>query len=257
MRAASRAVFAAICFASAMYGQTAPIMTWEEYAKLREFPHTLRLRTAGGELLYYAVRHTRDPKDPQLAEIEALWREFRPTVAMSEGGVRPAAGSPRDAVERYGEPGFLRLLADRARVPIQSLEAPREVEITAMLQIYPAERLKLFYFLRTLADRRTVTEGAQEELDYWSRGPGLGGLPRSVEDVDRAVPNWREVSESWFNPLRDDAFTNEVTRVLSRYRDEQMVKTLAAAVRRGERVFAVVGSTHLAMQERALRALVR
>lgn len=63
--------------------------------------------------------------------------------------------------------------------------------------------------------------------------------------------------ESWFNPTRSESFTNEFTRRLSLFRDEHMLRNVVAAVRGGERVFAVVGSAHVIRQERALQAALR
>jgi hypothetical protein len=244
----------AVCAVTAAYGQTEGILTWDEYARLRTFPRTLRIGSSRGELLYYGARHTRDPQDPQLTEIERLWREFRPTVALTEGGVRPACGSAVEAVTKFGEPGFVRWLADRDRVPIRSIEAQKQEELQAMLSLFPPDRLKLFYFLRSVVDDRRNPPDAERELQYWSQAPGFEGPPHSLEDVARLMPNWRDVSGAWFDPLRNAQFTNEVTRVLSRYRDTRMVKTLVEAVENGEHAFAVAGLTHLAMQERALRA---
>jgi hypothetical protein len=64
-----------------------------------------------------------------MAEIEKLWREYRPDIAFSEGAVRPAASTRDEAILRYGEAGLLRFLAERDHVPIRSLEPDRrEVE---------------------------------------------------------------------------------------------------------------------------------
>jgi hypothetical protein len=96
------------------------------------------------------------------------------------------------------------------------------------------------------------------------RRRGLGGPALTSRDMEVAIaklspplPDWRAVPESWFDPARSEAFTNEFTRQLSVFRDEHMLRNLVAAVRGGERVFAVVGSSHVIMQERALKAALR
>jgi hypothetical protein len=235
------------------------IMTWEEFSRQPPCAPCVRTFHSGrGELLYYGARHTSSPSDPQIAEIERLWTEFRPTLAFSEGGVRPAAPTIEQAVRRYGEPGLVRVLADRDHVRIRSIEPPRDPEIAAMLHDWPADRVKLFYFLRAMTKDPS---GAHEELRILNQTAGLGGALRTIPEIEAAlaklgppVADWRSVPESLFNPTRSDAFTNEFARKLSLFRDEHMLRNLVTAIRAGERVFAVVGSGHVVMQERALRA---
>jgi hypothetical protein len=239
----------------------AQILSWDEYrATGYRTGGVLRLESADGHLLYFGARHTRDSKDPQVEGIARLWREFGPTIALIEGGVPPAAESEREAVGLYGEPGLVRMLADRERVPARSLDPSREDQVTALLRTFPSDRVKLFFLLRTVGDFRKHPRGgaalpdfAAGELARLSRTPGLGGAPRSLRDVELAVPGWRDVPGSWFDPLRSESFTNEITRELSQFRNRHMVQLLVSQVTAGQRVFAVVGQTHVAMQERALR----
>src|ERR1043165_8170673 len=39
----------------------------------------------GARLRYFGSRHTNDTADAQIAEIDSIWRAFRPTVAFYEG----------------------------------------------------------------------------------------------------------------------------------------------------------------------------
>jgi hypothetical protein len=243
-------------------------MTWEEYARQpQRTPCVLKLRAGAGELLYYGARHTFSPNDPQIAEIERLWKELRPTLAFSEGGIRPASTSVEDAVRCYGEPGLVRVLGDRHGVRIRSIEPPQDEEIGAMLREWPPDQVKLYYFLRAMmgyqrgVHDQPAKDYAMVQLKTLNQTRGLGGPPRTIEAVEAAIAefspplaDWRVVPESWFNPTRSEAFANKFSRQLSRFRDEHMLKILVTAVRSGERVFAVVGSGHVIMQERALKA---
>jgi hypothetical protein len=244
------------------------IMTWEEYARQpRHAPFALKFHAGTGELLYYGADHTFRPDDPQIAEIERLWNEFRPTLAFSEGGIRPASLSVEDAVRRWGEPGLVRVLADRQGVQIRSIEPPQNEEIGAMLREWPPDRVKLYYFLRAMMgygrgmQEQQATDFAMDQLKILNQTKGIEGPPRTIAEIEAALAtfspplaDWRAAPESWFNPMRSEAFTNEFSRKLGRLRDEHMLKNLLESVRGGERVFAVVGLTHVIMQERALRA---
>jgi hypothetical protein len=99
----------------------------------------------------FGAQHTNDPSYPQFPEVERLWREFRPEVAFSEGGVRPAARSLDDAVSRFGEPGLLRLMADRDGVPLRNLEPEEDEEAAVLAPQFRPGQVKLFYILRNLS----------------------------------------------------------------------------------------------------------
>jgi len=68
------------------------------------------------------------------------------------------------------------------------------------------------------------------------------------------LKDWREVSQGWFDPVASQAYTNQISRLSGEFRDLHMVKLLIDEVRQGKRVFAVVGGSHVVMQERALKA---
>jgi pheromone shutdown protein TraB len=54
-----------------------------------------------------------------------------------------------------------------------------------------------------------------------------------------------------------ETFLNDISRASSDYRDGFMVQLLVQHLSEGQRVFAVVGGSHVVMQERLLRARVR
>jgi hypothetical protein len=255
------------------------VMSFEEYAKLSHaVPYVLTL-TNGGHLLYFGARHTYDPTDPQIEEIQALWEKFCPTVAFVEGtDTRPLReehllwrSKSREQVMRGGEPSWVRFLAARDGVPARSLEPPRAEEAAFLLKEFPADQVKLFYILRDVPQRRArMTEEeldkyVQQALLYWTSIPGvepphsLGELEKLVHQTFPELANWRDVPQEWFDPVQWNPnlprrFTNEISAKSSEFRDQHMVALLIREVKQGERVFAVVGASHVVMQEPALRA---
>jgi hypothetical protein len=217
----------------------------------------------------FGARHTSDPSDPQLRELERLWREFRPQVAFSEGGIRPSARSMGEAVARFGEPGLLRLLADRDHVLLQSLEPREDAEAAALSPQFPPGQVKLFYILRDLSsdspgDNRSLDEKRQAALESARRRQRLTGPPNSLKELDavasRLVPelkDWHSIPRSWLDPTGADTFLNEIARRSSDYRNCYMLPLIDHTVREGKRVFVVVGGSHVVMQEKALREAMR
>jgi hypothetical protein len=247
----------------------ASLMTYEEYSKApHSSPYIVELQIGKGALLYFGAKHTNDPKHPQIAQIEKLWREFKPTIAFNEGGAPPVMKSVDEAVSRIGEPGLARFLAARDNVPVHSLEPDRADEVAFLLKSLTAEQVKVFYALRQVPQfrnsKRDVTIETHMEfvLGKMLAGvPGLEGAPRNITELEKSclrlapkLKDWRETPPEWFDPTKSEAYTNQVSRLAGEFRDRHMLKLLTEAVKNGARVFAVVGFSHVVMQERALKA---
>jgi hypothetical protein len=65
---------------------------------------------------------------------------------------------------------------------------------------------------------------------------------------------YEDVQPAWFDPVASGTFLNDISRASNAYRDEFIVRLLVQHVADGRRVFAVVGGSHVIMQEAALRA---
>ena len=246
------------------------ILSWDAYRSVpHSFRYVLRLEAPPGELLMFGAQHTNAPSHPELGEIERLWREFRPQVAFSEGGIRPPARSFDDAVTRFGEPGLLRLLADRDHVELRSLEPQEDEEAAALAPQFQPGQVKLFYVLRNLssgsaAGGRSLEERRRAALESARQRQRLTGPPSTLKELDavaaRLLPelkDWHSISRSWLDPTRADTFLNEIARRSSDYRNCYMLPLVVHAVREGKRVFVVVGGTHVVVQEAALRSALR
>ena len=243
-------------------------MTYEEYGKVEHArPYPIEAGDGAGRLLYFGIGHTRDPADPQLAEMRRRWEGFHPTVALCEGHLPFFVGTREGAFRRFGESATLYDLARESGIPIHSLEPTREEEAAHLLERFPAERVALFLTLRRYVSfrRGEGTEGAEGFVrGALQRVKGLPGLGESFPDLEAMAcfharefpdrPDWREVPETFFDPGKTDTWMNEVQTRSNRFRDAHMVALLVRLVRRGERVFAAVGASHVVMAEPALRA---
>lgn len=280
---ASLSVLALLCAAPAFAQRAGPrkptparagIMSFEEYARKRHpAPYVLELSAGKGRLLYFGAKHTFGSNDPQLTRIERLWAEFKPEVAFFEGAdpeSTPPAVKSREEVR--GESGFVLFLATRDDVPVRTLEPARGDEIALLLKRYSPEEVKVFYVLRQIPQFRSGTHAesieayAENVLGGLSLRPELKGAPRTIAELKTSsarlfprLADWRDVPQAWFDPVPTPppTYLNDVSRRLSEFRDRHMLTLLAGQVARGKRVFAVVGASHVVMQERALRSAIK
>lgn len=255
------------------------VVPYQDRSKIQNPVFTLDLTSpTGGRLLYVgAARHSLDPNDPEFAEFEKAWNDFKPTAAFFEGDGDSVPASRDEAVKNGGEPGLIQFLAARDHVPAASLEPSRQDEVNYLLTKFSAEQVKLFYVLRIIAQDRVRSKLSEAELraevggllKYFSKFKGLEGAVRNTDELEAAYSrywktpqNWWEAPPSWFNPLKPSSqtggvFTNEVNQASSSYRDMNMYAVLAKAALEGKRVFAVVGRDHIPMQEAALRCALK
>jgi hypothetical protein len=252
------------------------LMTFSEYRTTHHStPYVIEVPASQGRLLYYGSAHLFDPDDPQIKDIEARWATFHPTFALNEGGTPPALPTREDTVARYGEAALVRWLAQRDKVPVDTFEPSRRDLVERQASRFTYEQIKLATLLRTAAQDAarlpafrapSVDREVERVIGVISRTPGLEGPPNSILELEASVArllpqlhDWRQVPLSWFDPAIDPpiAWTNRLAAHGSNIRDEFIMTAIVAKVREGHRVFAVVGSSHVVMQEQPLRRRIR
>ncbi|MEN8143753.1 MAG: hypothetical protein ABFS14_02275 [Gemmatimonadota bacterium] len=226
-------------------------------------PYILTIDTPNaGALLYYGASHTRDPEDPQIADITTRWNHFGPTVALYEGRSRgffygaliePFAGLP--------EPALVHKLARRDDVQLYSLEPGYQDEVAALLLSFQPEQIALYFLLRVYSSEAggTANEAlARDLLGKRTDVEGLRGSLVTLADIDRV---WRRdyPDQNDWRVQREEpryGYLAAISDASRRIRGEHMVRILVSLVQKGERVLAVVGSGHVIRQEWNLRSLL-
>lgn len=237
----------------------------EHDKKYAEIPHPYVLRFKSvGELLYAGTTHTYDPADKQIAYIQQLWSDFKPTVALVEGTPDVVMATLEGSVKKFGEGGAVLWLAENAKVKVYTMEPSRQVEAAYLLERHSKERVALFFVIRTyLSDRRTRTMTDQDASRILARRQQQYGLVGTIPDLAsldalwaKEFPGhkgWRtmEEREMWPN---DGTWLNKLAKHANEVRDTHFLRTMIDLTRKGERVFAVSGCSHTIIQEPVLRA---
>jgi hypothetical protein len=92
---------------------------------------------------------------------------------------------------------------------------------------------------------------------------GRNNSPSNLKDFNIMVTNlfpnlddWKKIPYSYFQRPENGGFLTAIHRKLNNYRDRIMIRKVARALKQGKRVFAIVGRSHVVIQEAALRSLL-
>ena len=224
-------------------------------------PYILEIDASeGGRLVYYGASHTRDPQDPQIADIAERWAAFNPTVALYEGRSRgfffgaliePFAGLP--------EPALVHKLARRDGVRLHTLEPAFADEVAELLESFSPAQVALYFFLRVYSAEAGGVANEKLAIDLLQKRTDVDGLRGSLKTLADLDALWQRdfADEADWRVVREEpGYLGTISDVSRRIRGEHMARILVHLVREGERVFAVVGSGHVIRQEWNLRALL-
>jgi hypothetical protein len=247
-----------------------PIMTHEEYlAVINTHPRPCIVQyetSEGGGVLIFGATHTQNPDDPQIESIKRYWNNFRPTVALCEGRLGFLISWFSDPVKNYGESGLVYHLAKKNDVEVYTWEPPRELEISAMLEEFPKEHVALFYVLRPYFSN--LRFGKPDNPDKFveefrkkrTRYKGLENTLKSIATIDsiwqvdfKGLKDWRDTSDEYGLP----GYLKDISAKSNLFRDEHFIRTIIDLVKKGERVFAVSGSSHAVKLDPALKEVFK
>lgn len=245
------------------------LLTWQEYIQHpRIGPYILELDKKPGSLFYYGAFHKVDPKDPQFKDIEQKWEQFRPTCAFCEGRIWPLEESRAQAIRSYGEQGLITFLAARDGIPVKCIDPSISEQIRHLRNKYPPHQVKIYFILRQaninkmLRRKEKNLDDARLLLNKMERFGGSRYFPATLVEFEHMVSqlfpeldNWQNISYSYFQSKEIGGFLADIHQKLIEYRDLTMVKKVTKALKKGERVFAVVGRSHVFKQQDILRSL--
>jgi len=234
----------------------------------KEWPYVLELGNEDTGLLYYGSWHTNDADDPQIADIETRFTEFRPTVAVTENTGGFHLPGRKQKIKFLGEFGQVIHLAEEAGIPVWTLEPTWEDEVSLVLETFSREEATLFYTLRVyLSERGDEVRPEKLEdlaLHLLKKRGARTGLDRSVSSIEEMDAvwtsqffderDWRTLPSSAVWPNDDGTRLQQLSALVNQVRDRHAAAIILELTARGERVFAIAGGSHVVKQEPVLRA---
>ena len=247
-------------------------MTMEAYGELKHArPYELVLRKAGAELLYLGVEHSTDPLSKTNKTLQEVFSRYTPTKLYIESPLRLPKPTIAETVSFFGESGVFMYIANERKIEIESLDLPVREEIEQVAAKFGQKTTALFYGLRlVLQQERRSTDFNREIFLEQKVMPWLvlyGALPAALKADEFLIPlpalikgaaTLSSASLEWFNPLQpaDVTVFNQISRYLVDLRDQRMIKMLVLDFRKGHRILAATGVSHVVMQEPDIRRLI-
>lgn len=229
-------------------------------------PYILALNSIqAGDLIYFGAFHTVDAEHSQFSRIERQWRQFVPDVALSEGCLWPVEVSRSESIRKYGEQGLLMYLADRDNVPIKCIDPSRRKQAFYLASRYETWQIKLYFVLQQAVINRRMgwknsSDNVNINLASFNFLPNFAVRPFDYSDflymfavLFPDIKDWRLFPAYYFHNEKMGSFLASIHKDLMEYRNEHMLQILIKEIKKGKRVFAVVGRSHVIVQETALR----
>lgn len=231
----------------------------------RDSPYVLHVVPGGdgprGELIYFGSLHSKNPDHAQLSELRRVWDRFGPTVALVEGRMGFFVGTARQGVGVFGEGAAVYSLAERDGVPLYTLEPPLEIETAALRECGDDTQVALFRVMNGYISARRGGPVSDFKVGRLLRKraspltdalPDLAALDAYFASQFPESPDWREIPEQATWPSPGGTWMNAMARRANSVRDDHFVRSLVELTRRGERVLAIAGRSHVVVWEPVL-----
>lgn len=228
------------------------IIPFNQYDSIADHPRPMILESKN--VVIFGATHTRDPKDPQIDEIEFKWNQLKPTVALVEGRLDFLLPGFMDPVKNLGEGGKVKALANSSGIPLYNWDLSKEELAERLRSKFSGEQIALAqilfpYFGAMRFGKPSSPEKYIDEYLYRAKYVGLEEQFRTAADVDRewkkvfpAGPDWRTVSDEQGLP----GYLESYLAAINDLRNQQLVCAIRQLVAKGERVFVICGSSHAA-----------
>ncbi|MDO7884101.1 hypothetical protein [Hymenobacter cheonanensis] len=212
---------------------------------------------AAGTVTYFGVENSHDARHAQFARLRQVFEASKPTVVLFEKPDMGVDSTEAATIDRLGESGYARFLAQQHGVRTERLDDP-VAEYEYLRARTDATQLKLYYLLRTCQQFRQRT-GASKALTKKAMQQLLANSALFLPGTEGALPTMTAFAAAyrqhcptggqwWKRPLGTppaEAFVQRLDEDLRAFRAQRLARQVAARTQAGERVLVVLDRSHL------------
>jgi hypothetical protein len=250
------------------------MLKYEEYVKKEiHLPYILNIKKGNKHLIYYGAKHSFDPTDSMFLDIEKRFNELKPDIAFNEGGNDwPLINDCDSTIKLTGDPGYLRYLCRKNNVQVISIEPPDSLEYKYMLTKYKKIDVVLMYFCRQIGQLQNQGEISDNHFEKYmnrylqdlkSQGISLSDnevhlnfITNYYEKFFNTKFNWKEFDPTNYQPIYSKTLLNEICRESTYFRDRFIINKIEETFKTKDKIFVVMGGSHLVIEEPVLRFII-
>ncbi len=222
---------------------------------------------SGGALYYFGSCHTGNADHPMIEKFSSDWPDFAPTLALVEQRMGLYFGGLHGGVSRFGESASVYALGRRDDVATYTLHQDQLEHVAEFAAKVGHREAAAYLALRMAHGENPDGPLSDAELEHGLDKRAVGVLSSAFTDVADfdafwtemyadELGDWRTLRWATIGPRLGHTKLEAVGHWDNVLRDVHMVRILVDKVEKGERVFAVVGRSHVIHQEPAIRALL-
>ncbi len=250
----------------------------DESGRLPQNPYVLEFRNGKKQLVFCGVNHLTDNADienPMFAKIEQKFFDFAPDVAVNEGGdvSKKVYDSKLQAIEKDGEIGLLKILADSLTIKTVDGDMSAPLEFKELLKHYSkgeflayivTERLMWSLKGEHVNDPAEMQQRYAQFLSGYIIKNGGVALAPNEQTFDFYTSNYEKLLGRKFdigqleptNPFEPEGKFQAIGRKSKEIRDQYLLHKIDDLLDKHDKVFVVFGGWHLLTCEPGLRMLV-
>jgi hypothetical protein len=246
----------------------------DSMGRLPKVPYVVDLQKNKKHLIVIGTLHSRDTINKMFSDIERIFTDLKPEIAINEGGeVKKTYSDRNSSIKKNGELGLLKYLCDCNKIKMLNGDMPDDKEFDELSKTYSRDEALLFF-----ASERFVLP-----YTYWGEKGNLDSLYKSdfiegyLEDCniklapeEKQFAYYKKTYNKYFNkefdvnsiisdnfsPIRKKHHFCEVARKSKEFRDNYLLRQIEEQLKYHDKVLVVFGGWHVLAIEPALTQII-
>lgn len=246
----------------------------DSLGRLPKTPYVVEFNQGKKYLTVIGTLHSRDTNNQMFSDIEKIFTNMEPEVAINEGGQVSKTYIDRNiAIKNNGETGLLKFLCDKQKIKMMNGDMPDDKEFEALARIYSKDDA-LFFF----ASERFILP-----YTYWSENGNIDSLYEhdfingylescgiKLKPEEKQFSYYKRLYIKYFkkgfcidsicpdnfSPIRNQGHFCEVARKSKELRDKYLIKQIEKQLTSYNKVIVVFGGWHVLAIEPALTQII-
>ncbi|MEA3496238.1 MAG: hypothetical protein U9R42_09410 [Bacteroidota bacterium] len=246
----------------------------DSLGNLPKVPYVVDLNKNNKRLIVVGTLHSRDTTNNMFSEIEKIFIDFKPEIAINEGGqITKIYSDKNSAIIKNGETGLLKYLCDKQNIKMLNGDMPDKKEFYELETYYSKDEI-LFFF----ASERFVLP-----YTYWGKKGNLDSLYKSnliegylvsegikLTSEEKQFSYYKSLYKRYFkkefnidsiksddfSPIRNTNHFCEIARKSKELRDKYLIQQIEKQLENYDKVLVVFGGWHILAIEPALTQII-